>query len=62
MPKDNIDRAIKKSPGSRRADLMEVRYEGFAPGGVGLIVEALTDNRNRAARNVRSAFAKTAAT
>ena len=58
MPKDNIDRAIKKALGGE-ADLMEeIRYEGFAPGGVGLIVEILTDNRNRAAANVRSAFTK----
>jgi YebC/PmpR family DNA-binding regulatory protein len=58
MPKDNIDRAIKKAQGGE-ADLMEeIRYEGFAPGGVGLIVEVLTDNRNRAAANVRSAFTK----
>ena len=58
MPRDNIDRAIKKALGGE-ADLMEeIRYEGFAPGGVGLIVEVLTDNRNRAAANVRSAFTK----
>jgi YebC/PmpR family DNA-binding regulatory protein len=58
MPKDNIDRAIKKALGGE-ADLMEeIRYEGFAPGGVGLIVEVLTDNRNRAAANVRSSFTK----
>src|ERR1700689_4142779 len=58
MPKDNIDRAIKKAQGGE-ADLMEeIRYEGFAPGGVGLIVEVLTDNRNRAAANVRTAFGK----
>jgi YebC/PmpR family DNA-binding regulatory protein len=58
MPKDNIDRAIKKAMGGE-ADLMEeIRYEGFAPGGVGLIVEVLTDNRNRAASNVRSIFSK----
>jgi YebC/PmpR family DNA-binding regulatory protein len=58
MPKDNVDRAIKKALGGE-ADLMEeIRYEGFAPGGVGLIVEVLTDNRNRAAANVRAVFAK----
>jgi YebC/PmpR family DNA-binding regulatory protein len=58
MPKDNIDRAIKKAA-SGDADLMEeIRYEGFAPGGVGLIVEVLTDNRNRAAANVRTIFGK----
>lgn len=58
MPKDNIDRAIKKAAGGE-ADLMEeIRYEGFGPGGVSLIVEVLTDNRNRAAANVRTAFNK----
>ncbi len=58
MPKDNIDRAIKKAQGGE-ADLMEeIRYEGFAPGGVGLIVEALTDNRNRAAGAIRAIFSK----
>ena len=58
MPKDVIDRAIKKAQGGD-ADLMEeIRYEGFGPGGVGLIVEALTDNRNRAAANVRAIFSK----
>ncbi|HUZ11630.1 MAG TPA: YebC/PmpR family DNA-binding transcriptional regulator [Caulobacteraceae bacterium] len=58
MPKDNIERAIRKAQGSD-ADLMEeIRYEGFGPGGVGLIVEVLTDNRNRAAGNVRAIFAK----
>jgi len=58
MPKDNIDRAIKKAQGGE-ADLMEeIRYEGYAPGGVALIVEVLTDNRNRAAANVRTAFSK----
>jgi len=57
-PKDMIDRAIKKASGGE-ADLMEeIRYEGFAPGGVGLIVEVLTDNRNRAAANVRAIFSK----
>jgi YebC/PmpR family DNA-binding regulatory protein len=56
--KDMIDRAIKKASGGE-ADLMEeIRYEGFAPGGVGLIVEVLTDNRNRAAANVRAVFTK----
>ncbi len=58
MAKDTIDRAIKKALGGE-ADLMEeIRYEGFAPGGVGLIVEVLTDNRNRAAGAVRAIFAK----
>jgi YebC/PmpR family DNA-binding regulatory protein len=58
MPKDNIDRAIKKAQGGDIDALEEIRYEGFGPGGVGLIVEALTDNRNRAAANVRALFTK----
>jgi YebC/PmpR family DNA-binding regulatory protein len=58
MPKDNIDRAIKKAQGGDADTMEEVRYEGFGPGGVGLIVEALTDNRNRAAANIRAAFSK----
>ncbi len=58
MPKDNIDRAIKKAAGGEADTYEEIRYEGFGPGGVGLIVEVLTDNRNRAAANVRSIFAK----
>jgi transcriptional/translational regulatory protein YebC/TACO1 len=58
MPKDNIERAIKKSLEAGGDDYQEVRYEGFAPGGVGVIVETLTDNRNRTASEVRSAFAK----
>jgi YebC/PmpR family DNA-binding regulatory protein len=55
MPKDNIDRAIKKALGGETDTYEEIRYEGFGPGGVGLIVEVLTDNRNRAAANVRMA-------
>jgi YebC/PmpR family DNA-binding regulatory protein len=58
MPKDVIDRAIKKATGGDAESYEEIRYEGFGPGGVGVIVEALTDNRNRAAGNVRSIFAK----
>ena len=59
MPRDRIDRAIKSgSPGGDTAAYEEVRYEGYGPGGVALIVEALTDNRNRTAAEVRSAFAK----
>jgi YebC/PmpR family DNA-binding regulatory protein len=58
MPKDNIDRAIKKASGGEGETYEEIRYEGFGPGGVGVIVEVLTDNRNRAASNVRSTFAK----
>lgn len=58
MPKDNIERAIKKAAGSDSENYDEVRYEGYGPGGVAVIVEALTDNRNRTASNVRSAFTK----
>lgn len=58
MPKDNIERAIKKAAGGDDANYEEVRYEGYGPGGVAMIVEALTDNRNRTAAAVRSAFAK----
>jgi YebC/PmpR family DNA-binding regulatory protein len=58
MPKDNIDRAIKKALGGDPDTYEEIRYEGFGPGGVGLIVEVLTDNRNRAAANVRTIFGK----
>ena len=58
LPKDVIDRAIKKSQGGDAASYEEIRYEGYAPGGVSLIVEVLTDNRNRAAANVRTIFGK----
>jgi len=58
MPRDNIDRAIKKAQGGDADTYEEVRYEGFGPGGAGLIVEVLTDNRNRAAANVRALFGK----
>ena len=59
MPKDNIDRAIKRAAGGADdANYEEVRYEGFGPGGVAIIVEALTDNRNRTASDVRTAFGK----
>src|ERR1700760_4043859 len=58
MPKDNIDRAIKKAAGADTDNFEEIRYEGFGPGGIGLIVEVLTDNRNRAAANIRSYFSK----
>jgi len=58
MPKDNIDRAIKKAQGGDADTYEEIRYEGFGPGGAGLIVEVLTDNRNRAAANVRALFGK----
>ncbi len=58
MPKDNIERAIKKSQEAGGDNFEEVRYEGFGIGGVGVIVEALTDNRNRTASDIRSTFAK----
>ncbi len=58
MPKDNIERAIKKAAGGDAENYEEVRYEGYGPGGVAVIVEALTDNRNRTASNVRSIFTK----
>ncbi|MFN4008845.1 YebC/PmpR family DNA-binding transcriptional regulator [Pannonibacter sp.] len=58
MPKDNIQRAINKSQGGDAESYDEIRYEGYGPGGVAIIVEALTDNRNRTAPNVRSYFAK----
>ena len=58
MPKDNIQRAINKASGGDAENYDEVRYEGYGPGGVALIVEALTDNRNRSASNVRAAFTK----
>ena len=58
MPKDNIDRAIKKASSADTENYGEVRYEGYAPGGVAVIVEALTDNRNRTAGEVRSYFTK----
>ncbi len=58
MPKDNIQRAIDKASGSDLETYEEIRYEGFGPGGVAIIVEALTDNRNRTATNVRTAFSK----
>ncbi len=54
MPKDNIERAIKKAEGSEGESYEEIRYEGFGPGGVSLIIETLTDNRNRTATNVRT--------
>src|ERR1044072_4259740 len=58
MPKDNIERAISKASAAGGEDYEELRYEGFGPGGVSLIVEALTDNRNRTATNVRTIFSK----
>ena len=59
MPRDTVERAIKKASGSAAGDdYVEVRYEGYGPAGVAVIVETLTDNRNRTASDVRSAFAK----
>jgi YebC/PmpR family DNA-binding regulatory protein len=58
MPKDNIERAIKKSQGNDAESYDEIRYEGYGPGGVAVIVEALTDNRNRTAGDVRAVFTK----
>jgi YebC/PmpR family DNA-binding regulatory protein len=58
MPKDNIERAIKKSQGNEAESYDEIRYEGYGPGGVAVIVEALTDNHNRTAGEVRATFTK----
>ena len=58
MPKDNIERSINKAAGGDGESYEEIRYEGFGPGGVALIVETLTDNRNRTATNVRLGFSK----
>ncbi len=58
MPKDNIERAVKKAAGGDAANYEEIRYEGYGPGGVAVIVEVMTDNRNRAASDVRSTFTK----
>src|ERR1700679_2997087 len=58
MPKDNIERAIKKAAGGDAENIEEVRYEGYGPGGAALIIETLTDNRNRTAADIRAAFSK----
>lgn len=58
MPKDNIERAIKKSQGGDAENYEEIRYEGYGPGGVAIIIEAMTDNRNRTASDIRSSFTK----
>ena len=58
VPKDNIERAIKKSQGGDAENYEEIRYEGYGPGGAAIIVEAMTDNRNRTASDVRSVFTK----
>ncbi len=62
VPKDNIERAIKKAEGSDGEAFEEIRYEGYGPGGVAIIVEAVTDNRNRTASDVRSAFSRNGGT
>src|SRR5271155_1716612 len=63
MPRDTIERAIKRGAGGEDGDAYEeIRYEGYGPGGVALIVEALTDNRNRTAGEVRTAFTKSGGT
>jgi YebC/PmpR family DNA-binding regulatory protein len=58
MPKDNVERAIKKAAGSADETYEEIRYEGYGPGGVAIIVEALTDNRNRTGGAIRAVFTK----
>src|SRR6202453_889619 len=58
MPKDNIDRAVKKASGGEGENYEQIRYEGYGPGGVAVIVEVLTDNRNRTAGEVRATFTK----
>ncbi|MCH8862281.1 MAG: YebC/PmpR family DNA-binding transcriptional regulator [Proteobacteria bacterium] len=58
MPKDNIERAIRKSQAAEGENYEDIRYEGFGPGGIALIVETLTDNRNRTASSVRTIFSK----
>ncbi|MGI9402561.1 MAG: YebC/PmpR family DNA-binding transcriptional regulator, partial [Rhizobiaceae bacterium] len=62
MPKDNIQRAVNKGAGGEGEDYKEIRYEGYGPGGVAIIVEALTDNLNRSASNIRAAFTKNGGT
>ncbi len=58
MPKENIERVLKKAETGYSTNLEEIRYEGYAPGGIALIVDAVTDNRNRTAAEVRSSFTK----
>ena len=62
MPKDNIQRAINKGSAGEGEDYEEIRYEGYGAGGVAVIVEALTDNRNRSASNIRACFSKNGGT
>ena len=58
MPKDNIQRVLNKANSGEQDNLEDIRYEGYGPGGAAIIVEALTDNRNRTASEVRSSFTK----
>jgi YebC/PmpR family DNA-binding regulatory protein len=58
MPKDNIERVLKRAEGGEGDNFDEIRYEGYGPGGTALIVESMTDNRNRTASEVRAAFSK----
>jgi len=58
MPKDNIERVLKRAEGGEGDNYDEIRYEGYGPGGTALIVDAMTDNRNRTASEVRAAFNK----
>jgi YebC/PmpR family DNA-binding regulatory protein len=58
MPKDNIERALQKGTGAGSTDMEEVMYEGFGPGGVALLIEAVTDNNNRTAPEIRHIFSK----
>ena len=58
MPKDNIERVLKRAEGGEGEQYEEIRYEGYGAGGTAFIVEALTDNRNRTASEVRAAFSK----
>ena len=60
MPKDNIERVLKRAEGGEGDAYEEIRYEGYGPGGVAFIVEAMTDNRNRTASEVRSSFQNSA--
>ncbi len=62
VPKDNIDRAIKKASGADAAQLHEVLYEGFGPGGVGMLIKAITDNTNRTVNEVKLIYTKNGGT
>ena len=58
MPSDNIERAVKKGKGGEGGEMETIIYEGYGPGGCGIIIEALTDNRNKAAAEIKHAFTK----